>query len=78
MHQPPEPTDDPSLQGEGAGPGQNTGTSLTYELYDLYEDPAETKDLSHALPEMAKELETELNRWRQSVAGSIQKMEREL
>jgi arylsulfatase A-like enzyme len=51
---------------EGKSPDQEG-----YELYDIYNDPAEKKNLSVAYPEVVKELQDELRKWQESVLNSL-------
>ena len=40
-----------------------------YELYDLENDPAERYNLSNTLPEVTKELSSDLIEWRKKVGA---------
>jgi arylsulfatase A-like enzyme len=42
-----------------------------YELYDIYNDPAEGKNLADTHPEMVKEMKDELRKWQESVLNSL-------
>ena len=44
--------------------------SRKYELYDLKNDPTESKDVVKALPKVAKRLQTEFEKWNQGVIES--------
>ena len=75
IHQPTEITADPSLQGTGTPLGQDISADLSFELYDLVEDPEETTELDDAeVVEIGRLLE-DLDRWRQSIAASIERYE---
>ncbi len=43
-----------------------------FELYDIVNDPGETKDISTEFPEIVKELSEQLTRWRESCKNSFQ------
>ncbi len=43
-----------------------------YELYDIIEDPAETRDLSGERPEIVSPMQETLERWRRSCEKSLQ------
>ena len=49
------------------------GKMSSSELYDLVNDPSESKDLSEAQPDLAKKYQTDLETWRQSVIKSATK-----
>ncbi len=42
-----------------------------YELYDVYRDPAEKKNLADVYPERVKEMKEELRKWQESVLNSL-------
>ncbi len=51
---------------EGQSPNQEG-----YELYDIYLDPAERKNLADVYPERVKEMKEELRKWQESVLRSL-------
>ncbi len=52
--------------------GQNPETSFVFELYDIVDDPAETDNLATIHPEIVARMSGQLQRWRKSVALSIE------
>lgn len=42
-----------------------------YELYDIQNDPAETKNLADEFPEMAEQMAADLRKWQESVLNSL-------
>ena len=42
-----------------------------YELYDIQNDPAETKNLAGEFPEMVEEMAADLRKWQESVLNSL-------
>ncbi len=51
---------------EGTSPGERG-----FELYDIQNDPGETRNLAGEHPEKADEMKTELHRWQESVLNSL-------
>jgi arylsulfatase A-like enzyme len=49
----------------------DTPNSLGYELYDIEEDPFETKNLADQHPEIAEEMAAALREWQKSVLKSL-------
>lgn len=47
----------------------------TWELYDLLDDPAETKDLSDVHPERIAAMWKKLDAWRASCAADLQQVQ---
>lgn len=47
------------------------GKGETVELFDLAEDPGETKNLAESKPEVAEDLQGELREWQESVLNSL-------
>ena len=50
------------------------GSVTHYELYDLINDLGETRDLSKQYPSIGNKLLIEIEKWRQSVMESVQKV----
>jgi arylsulfatase A-like enzyme len=42
-----------------------------YELYDIQNDPAETKNLADEFPEMVEQMAADLRKWQESVLNSL-------
>ncbi|MBW6533812.1 MAG: hypothetical protein K0B11_02280, partial [Mariniphaga sp.] len=42
-----------------------------YELYNIQNDPAETKNLADEYPEILEEMQAELRKWQESVLNSL-------
>lgn len=51
--------------------GQNPDTSFVFELYDIVEDPQETINVAAKHPDIVARMSGQLQRWRKSVALSI-------
>ena len=51
------------------------GNVTHYELYDLINDLGETKDLSKQYPDISNNLLIEIEKWRQSVMESVEKVD---
>ncbi len=45
----------------------------TFELYDLEDDPTESKDLAAAKPELVQAMKTKLSAWQESVVKSLKR-----
>ena len=42
-----------------------------FELYDILNDPGETKNIANELPELAEEMKNQLRKWQESVLNSL-------
>jgi arylsulfatase A-like enzyme len=42
-----------------------------FELYDIQNDPGETKNIADELPELAEEMKNQLRKWQESVLNSL-------
>ena len=51
--------------------GSVAGSGTAFELFDLESDPSETRNLAESQPDMADELKTALNSWRERVGAQM-------
>jgi arylsulfatase A-like enzyme len=56
--------------------GQNPDVNFDFELYDIVNDPGETRDISASHPEIVEQMSEQFAKWRSSVARSIEGNER--
>jgi len=50
---------------------ENKEGEIQTELFDLLQDPAETKDLKESFPEIAKNMAIQIRKWQESVLNSL-------
>lgn len=61
---------------QAARHSQNPATDFNFELYDIVNDPSETTNIAAENPEIVRQMSQQLSSWRNSVARSIEGVER--